>query len=72
MAGKMEGLSLPGSKLASAMLPGYQASPPMGVSVGINPLAPGMGQGATTGSPFVPPGSQVSSAKATGSWFMSS
>lgn len=71
MTGKMEGLLLPGSKPASAMLPGYQPSPSMGVGVGVNPLAPGMGQN-TMNSPFVPPGSQPTGVNAAGSWFMPS
>ncbi|WFD19557.1 Transcription factor spt20 [Malassezia caprae] len=70
MAGKMEGLVLPGSKPANAMLPGYQSSPPMGAGLGVNPLAPGMSQN-TSSSPFVPPGSQPSNINA-GSWFMPS
>lgn len=73
MTGNMDGLVLPGSKPANAMMPGYQASPTMGVGMGMgmNALASGMAQN-VAGSPFVPPASQPSNANASGSWFMPS
>ncbi|WFD26739.1 Transcription factor spt20 [Malassezia nana] len=67
MAGKMDGMVVSGPK--AAVMPGSQASPTMGVGMGLNPLVPGMGQG-TTSSPFVPPGNQPSGAGATNTWFM--